>query len=90
MLVDSLVSLECGSPACVVEVYGGGGGGYGREGEGVLRDWFPFSLSEFGAHAQLLTVCVWMSDLEPAIYVRVWLRPPERMWLSSGLYVAVF
>ena len=23
ILVDSLVSLECGSPTCVVEVYGG-------------------------------------------------------------------
>ena len=23
LLVDSLVSLECGSPACVVVVYGG-------------------------------------------------------------------
>ena len=32
---------------------GGGVWGYGGEGEGVLRDWFPFSLSEFGAHDSL-------------------------------------
>ena len=35
ILVDSLVSLECGGPAYVVEVYG-------SVEERVLRGWFPF------------------------------------------------
>ena len=36
------------------------------------------------------TLFVWFSDLEPAYVCKGLAKPPERVWLSLGVYVAVF